>query len=158
MSTETGNYSVVFEFNNIMGCPVQKFKMTTGCKQMQGLSLWPNQAVEGQNFYYSAVIQSLIATNFMTVFTKLYPGHWLIEINVTFSLQASIEVLLKFVLGKYTGKAAHGKKKGRVGSVLKRPVICICNDIYVPALRSLRQIALIVHFPPTASSRLALLL
>ena len=82
----------------------------------------------------------------------------LTEINVIFSLQASIDVLIKFVFGKYTGKAARGKKKGRGGSVLKRPVICICNDIYVPALRSLRQIALIVHFPPTASSRLALLL
>ncbi|GFG31238.1 hypothetical protein Cfor_11072, partial [Coptotermes formosanus] len=68
---------------------------------------------------------------------------------------ASIDVLIKFVLGKYTGKAARGKKKGHSGSVLKRPVICICNDMYVPALRSLRQIALIVHFPPTASSRLA---
>jgi chromosome transmission fidelity protein 18 len=68
---------------------------------------------------------------------------------------ASIDVLIKFVFGKYTGKAARGKKKGRGGSVLKRPVICICNDIYVPALRSLRQIAFIVHFPPTASSRLA---
>ena len=78
--------------------------------------------------------------------------------NVTFSLQASIDVLIKFVLGKYTGKAARGKKKGHGGSVLKRPVICICNDIYVPALRSLRQIALIVQFPPTASSRLVLLL
>jgi len=63
------------------------------------------------------------------------------------------------VLGKDAGKVARGKKKGRSGgSVLKRPVICICNDMYVPALRLLRQIALIVHFPPTASSRLASLL
>ncbi|XP_021940234.1 chromosome transmission fidelity protein 18 homolog isoform X2 [Zootermopsis nevadensis] len=68
---------------------------------------------------------------------------------------ASIDVLIKFVLGRDTGKVAHGKKKRRGGGVLKRPVVCICNDVYVPALRSLRQIALIVQFPPTASSRLA---
>ncbi|PNF28113.1 hypothetical protein B7P43_G12268 [Cryptotermes secundus] len=68
---------------------------------------------------------------------------------------ASIDVLIKFVLGKDTGRGARSKKKGRGGGVLKRPVICICNDVYVPALRSLRQIALIVQFPPTASSRLA---
>ncbi|KDR07844.1 Chromosome transmission fidelity protein 18-like protein [Zootermopsis nevadensis] len=66
---------------------------------------------------------------------------------------ASIDVLIKFVLGRDTGKVAHGKKKRRGGGVLKRPVVCICNDVYVPALRSLRQIALIVQFPPTASSR-----
>ncbi|KAJ9591978.1 hypothetical protein L9F63_001490, partial [Diploptera punctata] len=65
----------------------------------------------------------------------------------------SIDVLIKFV----TGKLVKSKKKGQTsaGSVLKRPVICICNDIYVPALRALRQIALIVPFPPTDSSRLA---
>jgi hypothetical protein len=73
-----------------------------------------------------------------------------------FCLQASIDVLIKFVLGKGTGKSAHGKKKrSGGGGVLKRPVICICNDVYVPALRSLRQVALTVQFPPTASSRLA---
>ena len=39
-------------------------------------------------------------------------------------------------------------------SKLARPVICICNDLYVPALRPLRQLALLVPFPPTLSSRL----
>ncbi|XP_069699964.1 chromosome transmission fidelity protein 18 homolog isoform X2 [Periplaneta americana] len=67
---------------------------------------------------------------------------------------ASIDVLIKFIQGKDTGRG-RGKKKGRGGSVLKRPVICICNDVYVPALRALRQVALIVQFPPTMSSRLA---
>ncbi|XP_066992527.2 chromosome transmission fidelity protein 18 homolog [Anabrus simplex] len=65
---------------------------------------------------------------------------------------ASIEVLVKYVTGKNVGKA-RGKKKVE-SSVLRRPVICICNDIYVPALRPLRQLALIFHFPPTSSSRL----
>ncbi|KAJ9598045.1 hypothetical protein L9F63_026852, partial [Diploptera punctata] len=74
------------------------------------------------------------------------------ELQQLFYVQ-SIDVLIKFV----TGKLVKSKKKGQTsaGSVLKRPVICICNDIYVPALRALRQIALIVPFPPTDSSRLA---
>ncbi|KAL3273195.1 hypothetical protein HHI36_014650 [Cryptolaemus montrouzieri] len=64
----------------------------------------------------------------------------------------SIEFLTKFIVGTIT----KGKKKGQVNAgVLKRPIICICNDAYVPALRSLRQIAFIVNFPPTSSERLS---
>uniref|UniRef100_A0A1B6J544 AAA+ ATPase domain-containing protein n=1 Tax=Homalodisca liturata TaxID=320908 RepID=A0A1B6J544_9HEMI len=73
---------------------------------------------------------------------------------------ASIDVLLKFCLGKTTGRKKGPKvKKGAGGDeksgILKRPIICICNDVYVPALRPLRQAAFVVHFPPTASARLA---
>lgn len=32
-------------------------------------------------------------------------------------------------------------KKDRRTAPLSRPVICICNDLYAPALRPLRQIA-----------------
>lgn len=34
---------------------------------------------------------------------------------------------------------------------MRRPIICICNDLYAPALRPLRQYARIVRFrkPPT---------
>lgn len=62
---------------------------------------------------------------------------------------ASIEFLVKFV----SGTAAVKKKKGakQKTNVLKRPIICICNDVYVPALKPLRQIAFVVKFPPTAS-------
>ncbi|XP_034234267.1 chromosome transmission fidelity protein 18 homolog isoform X2 [Thrips palmi] len=66
----------------------------------------------------------------------------------------SIETLIKFVSGKNVGKGK-GKKKDAGPGILKRPVICICNDPYVPALRSLRQQAFVLHFPPTASERLA---
>jgi chromosome transmission fidelity protein 18 len=49
--------------------------------------------------------------------------------------QASIDFLLRFVGGgvaqKYTKKTQGSDKK----FILKRPVICICNDLYVPALR-----------------------
>ncbi|XP_063243725.1 chromosome transmission fidelity protein 18 homolog isoform X2 [Bacillus rossius redtenbacheri] len=67
---------------------------------------------------------------------------------------AAIEVLVKFATGKDVGKG-RGKKKAAGAGVLKRPIICICNDVYVPALRPLRQLALVVNFPPTASARLA---
>jgi hypothetical protein len=38
--------------------------------------------------------------------------------------------------------------------VLTRPVICICNDPYAPALRELRPLAQIVEFGHTATARL----
>lgn len=66
---------------------------------------------------------------------------------------SSIEFLIKYI----NGTASTKKKKGGTEkkSFLKRPIICICNDVYVPALRSLRQIAFVVNFPLTASARLA---
>lgn len=62
---------------------------------------------------------------------------------------ASIEFLVKFATGKAKGK------KGKEICTAKRPIICICNDLYVPALRSLRQVAFVVNFPPTTGARLA---
>ncbi|KAM9584008.1 chromosome transmission fidelity protein 18 homolog [Trichechus inunguis] len=38
--------------------------------------------------------------------------------------------------------------------LLMRPIICICNDQFAPSLRQLKQQALLLHFPPTLSSRL----
>ncbi|XP_047658736.1 chromosome transmission fidelity protein 18 homolog [Tachysurus fulvidraco] len=46
------------------------------------------------------------------------------------------------------------KKKKKKESVLLRPIICICNDLYTPALRPLRQQAFLLTFPPTQQSRL----
>lgn len=66
---------------------------------------------------------------------------------------SSIDFLVKFATGK-----ASSVKKGKKSSenlVCKRPIICICNDLYVPALRNLRQHAFVVNFPPTTSARLA---
>lgn len=51
--------------------------------------------------------------------------------------------------------ASGGRRRRREGSLLLRPVICICNDQYVPALRPLRQQAFLLSFPQTAPSRLA---
>ncbi|KAI8121802.1 Chromosome transmission fidelity protein 18 like protein [Lucilia cuprina] len=66
----------------------------------------------------------------------------------------SIEFLVKFVTDSVQSKA---KTKGgkATHNILKRPIICICNDVYDPALRPLRQIAFVVTFPPIDSARLA---
>ncbi|XP_065332874.1 chromosome transmission fidelity protein 18 homolog [Cloeon dipterum] len=66
---------------------------------------------------------------------------------------STIDVLLKFIMDKDITKGK--KKKGAKPRILRRPIICICNDPYVPALRQLKQQALIINFPPTAASRLA---
>nr|XP_023026263.1 chromosome transmission fidelity protein 18 homolog [Leptinotarsa decemlineata] len=67
--------------------------------------------------------------------------------------QASIDFLVKFINGTVSAKAKKGK--GAKQFILKRPIICICNDVYVPALRPLRQIAFVINFPQTSSARLA---
>ncbi|XP_039298444.1 chromosome transmission fidelity protein 18 homolog isoform X2 [Nilaparvata lugens] len=69
--------------------------------------------------------------------------------------QASIEVVVRFAGSKEGAEKGAKKKKKSEAVVLRRPVICICNDAYVPALRPLRQIAYVLHFPPTCSYRLA---
>lgn len=76
---------------------------------------------------------------------------------------ASIEFLLRFINDQTKepkkakpNAAAPGKSKGKGGGgILRRPIICICNDIYAPSLRPLRQVAFIVTFPPLDSGRLA---
>uniref|UniRef100_A0A8D8CUF8 Chromosome transmission fidelity protein 18 homolog n=1 Tax=Culex pipiens TaxID=7175 RepID=A0A8D8CUF8_CULPI len=70
---------------------------------------------------------------------------------------ATIEFLLRFVTGAVPVKGAKKTAKGEKADkfILKRPIICICNDMYVPALRQLRQMAFVVNFPPTESARLA---
>lgn len=66
----------------------------------------------------------------------------------------SIEFLVKFATDSVSVKKP--KKSGKVKhNVLKRPIICICNDLYEPALRPLRQIALVVMFPPIDAALLA---
>ncbi|XP_061455548.1 chromosome transmission fidelity protein 18 homolog [Rhineura floridana] len=74
---------------------------------------------------------------------------------------ASINVLLGIVNRKATEaeseggtSGASGKRRRKEGGLLLRPVICICNDQYVPSLRLLRQQAFILNFPSTAPSRL----
>lgn len=72
---------------------------------------------------------------------------------------AAVNILLAALNRKdgHSGEAATEttKKKKKKESILLRPIICICNDLYVPALRPLRQQAFLLTFPQTQSSRLA---
>ncbi|KAM3838379.1 chromosome transmission fidelity protein 18 homolog [Diretmus argenteus] len=72
---------------------------------------------------------------------------------------AAINILLATLNRKDASGGEAGadtaKKKKKKESVLLRPIICICNDLYVPALRPLRQQAFLLAFPQTQPSRLA---
>ncbi len=66
----------------------------------------------------------------------------------------SIDFLIKFV-GEKAANNSNAKGKNKTKNMLRRPIICICNDMYVPALRQLRQVAFVVSFPQMESGRLA---
>ncbi|XP_040893245.1 chromosome transmission fidelity protein 18 homolog isoform X2 [Toxotes jaculatrix] len=69
---------------------------------------------------------------------------------------------INILLATLNRKDGHGgeagtettKKKKKKESILLRPIVCICNDLYVPALRPLRQQAFLLAFPQTQPSRL----
>ncbi|XP_058497531.1 chromosome transmission fidelity protein 18 homolog [Solea solea] len=69
---------------------------------------------------------------------------------------------INILLATLNRKDGHGgeattetaKKKKKKETILLRPIICICNDLYVPALRPLRQQAFLLTFPQTQPSRL----
>ena len=63
----------------------------------------------------------------------------------------TINYLVSVISGKLTDK----KKNGGDRTTIRRPIICICNDLYTASLRPLRKLALVIPFPPTVSSRLA---
>ncbi|CAI9117844.1 OLC1v1019329C1 [Oldenlandia corymbosa var. corymbosa] len=75
--------------------------------------------------------------------------------------KGAVEVILKMVaadrkadFGKENEPQDEGKlsKKKQKKTSLLRPVICICNDLYAPALRQLRQVAKVhVFVQPTVS-------
>ncbi|KAL1464382.1 hypothetical protein WDU94_004033, partial [Cyamophila willieti] len=91
------------------------------------------------------------ATQMRSVMSRDPKPNCLVLDEIDGAPQASIEVLVKYATGKTNTK----KKKDKESNNLKRPIICICNDLYVPALRPLRQIAFVLQFPPTTSARLA---
>lgn len=65
----------------------------------------------------------------------------------------SVEFLIRFVSGQVTEKNKKGKNNKKF--ILKRPIICICNDLYGANLRTLRQIAFVVNFQSIDNARLA---
>jgi len=74
-------------------------------------------------------------------------------------LQPAINVLLSVIKSTDapTGEASASRKKrgSNAVNILQRPIICICNDLYVPALRQLRQCAFLVTFHATSAPALA---
>ncbi|XP_022687359.1 chromosome transmission fidelity protein 18 homolog isoform X2 [Varroa jacobsoni] len=68
----------------------------------------------------------------------------------------SINVLLQMLRSTNGDGSESGgeKKKKKKPKVLLRPVICICNEAWGPALRQLRQTALMLQLPQTQSHRL----
>ncbi|XP_059092266.1 chromosome transmission fidelity protein 18 homolog isoform X2 [Tigriopus californicus] len=89
------------------------------------------------------------ATQMKSVSAKDRRPNCLIIDEIDGSPVQTINHLVTLICGKQT------KKGSKQGEVLKRPIICICNDLYVPALRPLKQHCLIVPFPPTLSGRLS---
>ncbi|XP_047362161.1 chromosome transmission fidelity protein 18 homolog [Vespa velutina] len=68
---------------------------------------------------------------------------------------ASIEELLKFVQGKSSFRDKRNKlKTEKEGESCQRPIICICNELYTPSLRPLRNFALVIAVPPVSTTRL----
>ncbi|ODN05414.1 Chromosome transmission fidelity protein 18 [Orchesella cincta] len=61
----------------------------------------------------------------------------------------SVNVLVELVTGNATES---GKKKAK--KILRRPVICICNDLYSTSLKLLRKHAFIIQFPQISVPRL----
>ena len=59
-------------------------------------------------------------------------------------IDGSVAPVVNFLVDLITGKGNNTAKakKGKKNIILQRPIICICNDLYVPALRPLRQHAL----------------
>lgn len=57
---------------------------------------------------------------------------------------------INLLVAALAGTGRQGKKKGGgKGGAILRPVIAICNELYTPALRPLRNMALVLPFPPT---------
>lgn len=59
-----------------------------------------------------------------------------------------MNILVEYMLGNATEKGKSKKKK-----ILRRPVICICNDLYATSLKILRKHAFIIQFPAVSVNR-----
>ncbi|KAI0525293.1 hypothetical protein KFK09_004686 [Dendrobium nobile] len=78
--------------------------------------------------------------------------------------KGAVEVILKLVVADKKAKvekpnstqqslSEFSSRRGKNSATLLRPVICICNDLYAPALRPLRQIARVHMFVQPTISR-----
>ncbi|EMS21920.1 chromosome transmission fidelity protein [Rhodotorula toruloides NP11] len=64
------------------------------------------------------------------------------------------KTLVKLVTEGSLLKKPSRKGKGKQQRPLLRPIICICNDLYAPALRPLRPLAKIIRFNPLTAPML----
>ena len=86
-------------------------------------------------------------TQTLSSITKAHRPQCLILDEIDGVPQSSVALLVNIVSGK--------GKKGRSSHTLSRPIICICNDIYASALRQLKSVALVLHFPQTVTTKLS---
>jgi SpoVK/Ycf46/Vps4 family AAA+-type ATPase len=68
------------------------------------------------------------------------------------AVSAVAEILRK---GELPAEGTRGEGKKGTGELLQRPLICICNDLYTPALRVLREEAEVVVMSPPEAHALA---
>lgn len=87
------------------------------------------------------------ATQMQEVLSKEYKPNCLLIDEIDGAPAPSIQLLVDLVSRMPVDQQQATGKSKKNTFVLLRPVICICNDLYVPALRPLRQIALILNFP-----------
>ncbi|CAF2157148.1 unnamed protein product [Rotaria magnacalcarata] len=96
------------------------------------------------------------ATQMREVLSKDYKPNCLLIDEIDGAPAPSIQLLVDLISRMPAdSQQTSSKTKKNNSFVLLRPVICICNDLYVPALKPLRQIALILNFPRIEPSALA---
>ena len=79
------------------------------------------------------------ATQMQSVLSRDQRPNCLVIDEIDGSPAATINHLVNLITGK-------GGKKGKKAELLQRPIICICNDLWVPALRPLKALCMVVSF------------
>ncbi|XP_014217281.1 chromosome transmission fidelity protein 18 homolog [Copidosoma floridanum] len=98
----------------------------------------------------------LSSTQMRAVIDKEKRPNCLVLDEVDGAPAASIELLMKFIHGKLAPKGRSMKEKvDKKSKGCRRPIVCICNDLYAPSLRPLRSIALVISVPEITPTALA---
>jgi chromosome transmission fidelity protein 18 len=71
---------------------------------------------------------------------------------IILSFKGAVDILVKIVNGQTTKQKKKQTQQGEFKLV--RPIICICNNQYVPVLRKLRSVATVYNFEKPRISRL----